>query len=187
MRILLAALALLTLAGCATAPTVAPSAALFRATAISDKSSPAQVDAAFYRTLADCQVVLTGLEAKSENLKWWGVGLQTAGGLLGSVFLPIAVVRNASQSVVTALGALAGFTNTEISVVRNEALGAASVIEQRARIQGSMQGAITKFYIARDAEPLDRGKISSALAELKVACVSYWIASPTATPVAVPE
>lgn len=187
MKTLLFAFALLTLVGCASAPAVAPPAALFRATPISDKSTAAQVDTAFYRTLADCQTVLTGLEARSTELKWWSVGLQTAGAIAGSILLPIAAVQNAAQSVMVGLGAFAGFTNTEISVVRNEGLGAADVIRQRASIQGNMQSAIGKFYIARDAEPLDRGKISAALAELKVACVSYWIASPSATPVAVPE
>lgn len=179
MKNLFAVFVLFTLAGCATAPTVAPSAALFRAQSISDKSTAAQVDTVFYRTLADCQVVLTGLETKSENLKWWGVGLQTAGGLLGSVFLPIAVVRGAAQSVTVALGALAGFTNTEISVVRNEGLGAADVIRQRALIQANIQAGMMEYFPARDAEPMDRGKAAVAIGKIRAACMLYWIASPT--------
>jgi len=188
VKILLAAVAIFTLSACATAPTAPLGPAnLFRATAISDKSTPAQIDAAFYRTLADCQTVLSGLEQKSENLKWAGFWTQTAGGILGSILLPIAVVRGAAQSIIVGLGAGAGFANTEIAVIRNEGLGAADVIRTRANVQAGMQAGMLKYFPARDAEPLDRGKISAALQEIKVACVSYWIASPTATPVAVPE
>jgi hypothetical protein len=188
MKILLVAFVLFTFSGCATAPPVSHSAALFRAESISEKSTTAQVDAVFYRTLADCQVVLTGLEARSTNLKWWGAAIQIAGGIAGGIVLPALVAAGtAAKSTIAAVGGFAGFTNTAVSTVREEGLGAADVIRTRANVQVNMQTALLKFYAARDAEPLDRGKVAAAISELRVACVSYWVASPGATPVAVPE
>jgi hypothetical protein len=187
VKILLLAFALFTLAGCATAPTVAPSAALFRATAISDKSSAAQIDAAFYRTLADCQVVMYGQERQATTLKWAGAAIQLAGGIAGSIILPaLMAAGTAAKSTIAALGGFAGFTNTAINVVRDEGLGAADVLRSRAMMQASMQTALAKYFAARDAEPLDRGKVAAAIGELKVACFSTWIASPGGAPVAIP-
>jgi hypothetical protein len=179
MKILLAAVALFTLSACATAPTAPLGPAnLFKA-GISDASSPARVDEVFYSTLADCQLVLTGLERRSDTLKWWGVGLQLAGGIVGSIVLPAVIAAGtAAKSTVAALGGFAGFTNTAISTVREEGLGASDVIRTRISVQAGMQAALAKYFAARDAEPLDRGKAAAAIGELKTACVSYWLASP---------
>ncbi|MHB8815835.1 MAG: hypothetical protein ACYDAE_21595 [Steroidobacteraceae bacterium] len=141
------------------------------------------VDTQFYQTLAGCQAVLQGFEQQSTTLKWWGVGLQTAGGLLGSVFLPMAVVAHRAPIVITALGSLAGFSNTEISVIKNEGLDAASVLMSRASVLAGMQSALTDYYSARSTIPLDLGKLQVASDKLKVACVSYYVASPNAAPI----
>lgn len=144
------------------------------------------IDGAFYQTLAGCQTVLTGFENQSTKLKWWGVGLQTAGGVFGSVLLPVAVVKHMAQSVVTLFGSLAGFASTEISVIRNEALDAAAILSQRASVLSAMQGALGEYYTARAVQPLDVAKLQVATQKLKVACITYYVASPNSTPIVDP-
>ena len=179
MKILLLTILLFTLSGCASAPTVPVTPAhlqIFKAR--STGASAGEIDGALYQTLVDCQGILVGLEQQSTQLKWWGVGIQTAGGLLGSVLLPVAVVANAAKSTITLLGSLAGFANTELSVVRNEGLGAADVIRTRANVQAGMQIALTKYYTARSTTPVDLNKMGAAVDELKVSCISYALVSP---------
>jgi hypothetical protein len=191
MKIMLAAFVLFMFSGCATAPPVRVSNALLKAESISDTSSAAHIDAVFYRTLAGCQSVLSGLETQSQNLKWWGAAIQIAGGVAGSIILPALVAAGtAAKSTIAAIGGFAGMTNTAINVVKEEGLGAADVIRTRSNVQANMQTALTKYYAARDAEPLDRGKVAAAISELKVGCVSYWISSPSAaaaTPISAPD
>jgi hypothetical protein len=183
MKILLAAIALFTLAGCAITPTTTGQN-LLKARNVG--TTPASADRAFYATLAGCQTVLQGFESQSNTLKWWGVGLQTAGGILGSILLPVAVARGMANSVVVALGASAGFANTEISVVRNEGLGAADVLATRAGVLTAMQAALTKYLPLRAATPLDYAKLQGANDELTVACLSYSLASPSAAALVAP-
>ena len=181
MKIFIISFSLFALVGCASAPVVTTPSSLFKARGVA--TSTVDIDAAFYATLNDCQGVLYGFEQQATTLKWWSVGLQTAGGILGSILLPVAVVGGAAKTVIAALGAGAGFTNTEISVVRNEGLGAADVIRTRASVQAGMQVALTKYYVARAERPVDLNKIAASVDELKVACISYWLASPNAQPI----
>jgi hypothetical protein len=64
--------------------------------------------------------------------------------------------------------------------VRNEGLGAADIIRERASVQANMQLALTKYYAVLAVDPLDKAKAIASLDELKVACISYWLASPSA-------
>jgi hypothetical protein len=187
MKILTLGILVLTLAACATTPTVTPTARgyLYKPRPLAAMST-STIDTDFYTTLAGCQSVLTGFEQQSTQAKYWGVALQTAGGLLGSVFLPIAVVRHAAASVIAGLGAAAGFTNTEISVIKNEALDAASILMSRASVLAGMQAGLADYYAARAATPLDLNKLQASVDKLKVACLSYDLASPNSGPIPIP-
>lgn len=187
MKALAAVLIAAMLVGCATAPTVAPlpANALFKPQLLTPTSSSASIQTGFVQTLADCQGVLYGFEQQSNNLKWWSVAIQLAGGIVGAIILPAAVVAGTAKSTVAALGGFSGFTNTAISTVRNEGLGAADIIRERASVQAAMQTALTKYYVAIGTEPMSKPQAIAAIDELKVACVSYWLASPTAQPIVV--
>jgi hypothetical protein len=184
MRILLAGIVIFTLAACATTPAPVARNYLYQPRPLAAQST-STIDADFYTTLAGCQSVLTGFEQQSTQAKWWGVGLQTIGGLLGSVLLPIAVVAQRAPSIIAGLGAAAGFTNTEVSVIKNEALDAAALLMSRASVLSGMQTGLTNYYAARSTIPLDLSKLQVAVDQLKVACISYDIASPTAAPIMV--
>jgi hypothetical protein len=169
MKIAVILLALV-LAGCAAAPpTKVP---LFSSTRSANPTTE------FNRTLAGCQIVLSGFERQASDARRWSVGIQSAGGLLGAVLLPVAVVKHMAQSVITLLGALSGYANTELSVVRNEGLDAATVLSTRANIIDSMKVALGKHYAAMSTVPLDQAKLAAATDELRAACIAYAIADP---------
>lgn len=187
MKILFLIVAVLLLVGCASTPSVTQPA---RAHLYQPRNLAVQtittIDQDFYTTLAGCQSVLTGFEQQSTQAKYWSVGMQTVGGILGSIFLPIAVVGNASKIWITFLGSAAGFTNTELSVVKNEALDATAVLMSRASVLAGMQKGLEDYYRARAAIPLSLDQLQVAVDRLKVACISYDIASPNSPPIVAP-
>jgi hypothetical protein len=141
-------------------------------------NSIASIDGDFRETLAGCQVVLSGFERQANQAKQWAVGIQTAGGLFGSVLLPVAVVRGMAESVVTLFGALSGFANTEVSVIKNEALDATAILISRTSVITSMQAALSKYYAARSSAPVNTAQMAAATDELRAACITYFIQSP---------
>jgi hypothetical protein len=138
------------------------------------------IDGDFRETLSGCQVVLSGFERQALQAKQWSVGIQTAGGLLGAVLLPVAIVRGMAESVTTLFGTLSGFANTEVSVIKNEALDATAILISRTSVITSMQGALTKYYAARGSTPVNTSQMAAATDELRAACVTYFIQSPQA-------
>lgn len=144
------------------------------------------VDAQFYSTLAGCQTVLVGYDADAREAKRWSVGIQSVGGLLGAVALPVAVVKGMANSVITLLGALSGYANTELSVIKNEALDAASLLAARASTMADMRGVLTRYYSARAEAPMSIAKLQALADELKATCVMYYVASPTSQSIDAP-
>lgn len=179
MALLLALVIVLT--GCETTPSrlkTAP-ATLFSSPQISGASTLSSIDAVFYDTLGGCSQVLNGFESEATKLKWWGAGIQLLAGAVGSIWLPAVVAGGtASKGLVAALGGFAGYGNTARSVVVNEGLGAAAILSSRASVQAAMERALFNFYSARDAEPPNRAGTATAIAQLKVACLTYSIVSP---------
>lgn len=181
------AVAIFLLTGCAsTKPPAAPTT-LLSAPSLRANASFAAVDKEFYQVLAGCQQVLTGFERQALEAKQWSVGIQSAGGFLGAVLLPVAIVKGMANSVVTLLGSLSGYANTELSVIRNEALDAASVLAQRASVLSAMQAGLKRHFDALGKQPVSTTELQGANDELRVACISYLIASPQADPIMVPQ
>jgi uncharacterized protein YceK len=183
--LLVAAVAALVLAGCATPfsasqsaqPSVMAQNRLLSSPARASNSI-ASIDGDFRETLSGCQSVLSGFERQALQAKQWSVGIKTIGGLFGAVLLPVAIVKGAADSIVTLFGALSGFANTEESVVSKEALDATAILISRASVITSMQGALTKYYAARSSAPVNTAQMAAATDELRAACITYFIQSP---------
>lgn len=169
----------LLLVGCATAPTV-PTAPLFRSASITGNSSEAAIEQGFIQSLADCQVVIRGLEDQSTQVKRWGVAIQLIGAVAGAVVAPALAAAHYAASTVAVWAGISGVANTAVSTVRQEALDAASIISQRAQITASMTTALTKFYAARAQDPMDKSVAVAAIDELRVSCIAYNLVSPSA-------
>lgn len=184
MKTLLVAFLLLALGACATVPPpVSPARAyLYQPRAVASRSI-SSVDTDFYTTLAGCQAVLTGFEQQSIQAKQWSVGMQLAGAIAGSIFAPIAIINGWSQAWTAGLAGFAGFTNTAVSVVRNEALDAASILMSRASVLNGMQRGLEDYYAARATQPIDLGKLQVAVDRLRVSCLAYDLASPNPIPI----
>lgn len=180
MKVGIALLAIL-LSACATAPV--PTAPLFRSTALTANSSAAAIEEGFVQSLADCQIVLRGLEDQSTEVKRYGVAIQLIGAVAGAIVAPALAAAHYAASTVAVWAGISGVANTAVSTVRQEALDAASIISQRAMIQASMGTALTRYYKARASDPMDKSEAVSALDELRVSCISYSLVSPSTPPI----
>ena len=136
-------------------------------------------------TLAGCQAVLSGFERDTQARKVQEMQIQTAGGLLGSVIVPLAALRGMHTMAMLA-GTLSGFANTEISVLRDSGLSALASLFSRDSVLVAMKAALAKHYALRAKSPLDYSALQAADDELKVACILYDIQSPTSQPIATP-
>ena len=94
-------------------------------------------------------------------------------------------MANASNILLTLLGSVAGFTNVAVATVREYGADSLAGILSRDSVRVAMTSAIKKHLEARATRPIDYAKLQAADDELRVACITYDLASPHSNPVPV--
>lgn len=177
--IVLFAVILLLISGCATTKLPAMPVAMLAPKTVTTTASWEEINRVFGRTMVGCSRVLIGFEREAAEAKETAMWFRLVGGAVGSILLPGMVAAGAAGSAIAVAGGISGFANTAPDTIEKAGLGATDYLMAREGVRREMRSVLPKYY---EAVELNNKRLAiSSINQLHATCVTYALESPAIT------
>ena len=134
-------------------------------------------DIAIESALAECQTRLRPLEEKATGFRWATVGVALLGSIAGAVLVPaFSGAALANKALISALGGVAGVTNTAQTTMRESGLSHEPFIQERDKVRAILEAATSDYIKAKEAN--DSKGQEAAVIRIKSICLVFSAFNP---------